>query len=125
MKRLLVAFVVTVLGATGYGQVKGNISSTFREKAEDVVDCLDAANIVAAKSDAVFYPQSLQCRTMLRKLQRAASNPAERSVTDDLQNYQQEVVLCHAGGVSCAQESKDRSAAIKDGGLRAPDAPGK
>ena len=55
------------------------ISEGFRSAAENVVDCLDGAELIADKSDVVFFPQSLQCRAMLRRLERSAATTQEHS----------------------------------------------
>jgi hypothetical protein len=103
------------------------ISGTFRAAAEETLDCLDGASVVEQDPEVVFEPQSLGCRAMLRKLGRSARTPQESIVVADLGELQTKIVSCHlAHGESCDDaERLIRTKAIKDGGLRVPDAAGK
>jgi hypothetical protein len=107
-------------------QSPAGISVSFRDAAEEVLDCLDGAMIVNTSSDQVFEPQSLKCRAMLRKLERSAKGERETSLAVDLHEYQLKITSRHLGGRNDAidREVAARSKAIQDGGLRAPSAPG-
>jgi hypothetical protein len=125
MKRFAAVLVLALVGLIALAQKKPAAPDPFREKAEDVLDCLDAANLVAMRADPVFYPQSLQCRPMLRRLERAAGSDQERALAQALHEYQSSIMACHlaAGGESCAWKVP-RDKAIQTGQLRAPAVPG-
>jgi hypothetical protein len=101
------------------------ISEGFRSAAENVLDCLDGADLVAVKTDAVFYPQILQCRAMLRKLERLAATTQEHSLARSIFGYQTEIAVCHLTGGPCDGNKEARDKAIQEGRLREPDAPGR
>jgi hypothetical protein len=127
MNTRTICTLVLILAAATSAQsgVSGKASTVFRDKAEDVLDCLDSAFIVATKNDAVFYQQSLGCRSMLRRLERAAGTADERALVEALRDYQTKITASHIIGKDPDGMKEAREKAITAGGLRAPDAPGK
>ena len=95
------------------------------ERAEDALDCLDGAYLVVGKNDETFWPQSLACRAMVRKLQRAAATQEDHATVDALLEYQSQISVCRVSGGVCPDVNVARNKAIQAGGLRAPDAAGR
>jgi hypothetical protein len=122
-------FAAPILGALLAAQTKPAtapaISEGFRSAAENVMDCLDAANTVAHATDTVFYAQSTPCRPMLRRLERVANSEKERSVAHAIHEYQTQLHICHLTQGICVDINQARENVIKEGALRVPDAAAK
>jgi len=128
---ILFSFSVATL-AMGQSQKNGTtsnqtaITSSFRVAAEDVLDCLDGLALVDTRPDQIFWPQSLKCRPMVRKLGRVVGNAQETALAETLHDLQSKITACHiaGGGQPCDEERDMRARAIQEGTLRAPSAVG-
>jgi hypothetical protein len=103
------------------------IGASFRASAEDVLDCLDGLSLVDTLPDQIYWPQSLKCRPMVRRLERSASNPEEIALAETLHSLQSKITACHiggGGGQACKEEQDVRARAIQQGTLRAPSSVG-